>query len=194
MFYGNSASVRTMTAPKLSPKTKVPIWFENDWHEVTMEDWSDVSVWGRAEVSVAAWTGAGFDLIPVRCPVPVTTVVDYVKIKLPGDVLTVSHDTLLLGAPLDSGEPIVIHPLLTGVTLREASKLSFGSKLVFPVDSACLFLRDMDDVMRSKKSFTAQVEKIKLNRIAEDEYAFFYTVKVPTYGNFVTSSGIIVST
>lgn len=185
-----------VVAPALSPKTKVPVFFEGEWIELSIGDWSDLKVWGKAETSVLCWTGYRLEKILTKPPRILSELRNLTDIKTTANVIRTSHETQFLSLP-GSGTVQVqeyMHPLVSGVTLRGASTLKFGDRLLCPMESEFLLLRDLPDIEKTNKVYTTQVEAIKQHTIPDDEYYYGYTLKVPDYGNLLLSSGVFVAT
>jgi hypothetical protein len=162
-----------VVAPALSPKTKVPVFFEGEWIELSIGDWSDLKVWGRAETSVLCWTGYRLEKIPTKPPRILSEIRNLTDIKTTANVIRTSHETQFLSLP-GSGTVQVqeyMHPLVSGVTLRGASTLKFGDgnpianaemeieKKKIKTDDKGVILEAVEEIEQEDEDKTAELQK-----------------------------------
>jgi transcriptional pleiotropic regulator of transition state genes len=168
---------------------------EKDPIEIYVEG-SSIILKKYEETYVLCWTGYRLEKILAKPPRILSELRNLTDIKTTANVIRASPETQFLSLPGSGTSQLqeYMHPLVAGVTLRSASTLKFGDRLLCPMESEFLLLRDLPDIEKASKVYTTQVEATKHHIIPDDEYYYGYTIKIPDYGNLLLSSGIFVAT
>lgn len=169
----------------LTGDTKVPVRFQGEWQEVSMEDLASER-WAGCEYEVLSWNGKSFCIADAEdCRVTeivnklvVITLSNGEKIRCSED-----HEFAIITNKLVLRDVL---PTNTGLLLVPASKLKAGDTLASIEDGG---IKHQFHNLPGRQSLgSIRIEKVKTQTV---EQTAVYCLTVPGYHNFVLSSGVV---